>query len=120
MNSSKVENPFPNCGVQIGQPHEADCEIQQCSVCGARWYTCCCSDHEHEKSVWNGEWPEAPLTCSHCHGPVYTVAVLYETFQVGHLDNSKKVEFLEDPDPEQFGGALCRNCGGDLAELVQF
>ena len=49
----------PDCGVKPGQPHDAGCDVERCSVCGEQYF--CCDDHrdEHDKMFarWTGIWP---------------------------------------------------------------
>jgi hypothetical protein len=48
----------PDCGVAVGQPHTADCDVQLCSACGTQRITCAgCEGHDPLKSAWTGEWP---------------------------------------------------------------
>jgi hypothetical protein len=57
MNKSKMKNACPDCGVALGQPHEGDCSIEQCSVCGMQWISCECEGHAPKASAWAGELP---------------------------------------------------------------
>ena len=49
----------PSCGVVPGQPHEPNCEVERCSVCGKQRMLCGCECDGHDPlfSRWTGIWP---------------------------------------------------------------
>lgn len=48
----------PDCGVAVGQPHNDQCYIEPCSVCGIQRVSCDCKGHDPLPSAWTGEWPK--------------------------------------------------------------
>jgi hypothetical protein len=49
----------PDCGVAVGEPHRAGCDVERCSVCYGQRMLCDCVAHEPLAVAWEGEWPGA-------------------------------------------------------------
>lgn len=49
----------PDCGVTPGKEHQANCDVERCSVCGAQ--ALCCDEHSDvhnpTETKWTGYWP---------------------------------------------------------------
>ena len=76
----------PDCGVDVGEPHKNECDIERCSKCGGQRISCECDHHEQESTIWTGEWPSADekATAGQAVDQVEEAFVIY-----WHLDRGK-------------------------------
>lgn len=47
----------PDCGVNAGEPHQTECDVERCSTCGTQRITCDCENHNPLQAVWTGRLP---------------------------------------------------------------
>jgi hypothetical protein len=54
-----ISSDCPGCGVPAGQPHEGDCEEEQCPACGFQKLSCGCGRviPDAERMPWPGWLP---------------------------------------------------------------
>jgi hypothetical protein len=51
----------PDCGCLSGQVHQAECDVERCSVCGQQRASCGgCPGHDPVISRWMGVYPDGP------------------------------------------------------------
>lgn len=46
-----------DCDVAPGEPHEDNCDVARCSVCGLQRLGCECRGHDKAFARWTGLWP---------------------------------------------------------------
>lgn len=49
--------PCPDCDAVPGQPHDRNCAVEICSVCGKQRSGCDCKGHDKAFARWTGLWP---------------------------------------------------------------
>jgi hypothetical protein len=54
--SSRLRN-CPDCGVEPGNIHNPDCDVEMCSVCGLQLLMCEHEEHDNAFARWSGFWP---------------------------------------------------------------
>jgi hypothetical protein len=47
----------PDCEVEPGQPHQRNCDVERCSVCGDQRLGDVCEGHDPLFARWTGLWP---------------------------------------------------------------
>ena len=47
----------PDCGVNPGQIHLENCDVERCSVCGGQRLFDECEGHDKGFARWTGVWP---------------------------------------------------------------
>jgi hypothetical protein len=46
-----------DCDAKPGEPHDAGCDVERCSVCGGQRLQCHCRGHDKAFARWTGIWP---------------------------------------------------------------
>lgn len=105
----------PGCAVAVGQPHESECEVEQCSVCHDQRCECNCAGHNSCEVIWEGETPDyecGGVLCEHCHGPAKCVVakVRLDDFDDEQWTQYQKGWLRIAPRDEESVKFLCENC----------
>lgn len=58
----------PDCGVQPGEMHMSNCDVERCSVCGGQYFGCGCASQDKAfarakvfKKLWKTDWKQIDL-----------------------------------------------------------
>ena len=49
----------PDCGAEIGEPHQGECDIERCTSCHQQRTTCSCKGHGPKIAAWSGYYPQS-------------------------------------------------------------
>jgi hypothetical protein len=123
MTTKKVQQEWPtcpDCGVEIGQPHVNDCDVERCSVCGTQRISCSCVWHNPMRSIWSGVWPETPNTTTELTNGIRADA--YTDDEMAVIEEFDATRYFEDSSDEEIMELAKCGWGGDYPadEVAQF